>query len=57
MKRARAVATSRMVISAVLLAGCVGLPPPQAEAPAIYVLEARPAQTACAASARPWCWR
>ena len=43
MKRARTVATSALVISAVLLDGCVGMPPPRAEAPAIYVLDARPA--------------
>lgn len=34
---------------AVLLAGCVGMQPPQAEAPASYVLDARPAER----SARP----
>jgi hypothetical protein len=44
MKRARTVATSALAISAVLLAGCVGMPPPRAEAPAIYVLDARPPQ-------------
>ena len=38
MRRAGALA-----IWAVLLAGCVGMQPPQAEAPAIYVLDARPA--------------
>lgn len=35
---------SAFAVSAVLLAGCVGMPPPQAEGPAIYVLDARPAQ-------------
>lgn len=35
---------SAFAVWAVLLAGCVGMPPPQAEAPAIYVLDARPAQ-------------
>ena len=39
MRRAGALA-----IWAVLLAGCVGMSPPQAEAPAIYVLDARPAE-------------
>ena len=38
MRRAGALA-----IWAVLLAGCVGMQPPQVEAPAIYVLDARPA--------------
>lgn len=35
---------SAFAVWAVLLAGCVGMQPPQAEAPAIYVLDARPAQ-------------
>jgi cholesterol transport system auxiliary component len=35
---------SALAIWAVLLAGCVGMQPPQAEAPTIYVLEARPAE-------------
>lgn len=33
-----------LTVWAVLLAGCVGMPPPQAEAPALYVLDARPAE-------------
>jgi cholesterol transport system auxiliary component len=44
MKRASGLATSALAISAVLLAGCVGMQPPQAEAPTLYVLEARPAE-------------
>lgn len=43
MKRARALAARALVISAVLLTGCAGMPPTQAEAPTLYVLEARPA--------------
>jgi cholesterol transport system auxiliary component len=35
---------SAFAVWAVLLAGCVGMPPPQAEAPTTYVLDARPAQ-------------
>jgi cholesterol transport system auxiliary component len=44
MKRARTLATGALALSAVLLAGCVGMPPPRAEAPTLYVLDARPAQ-------------
>jgi cholesterol transport system auxiliary component len=49
MKRARTLATGALAISAVLLAGCAGIPPTQMEAPTIYVLDARPAER----SARP----
>jgi cholesterol transport system auxiliary component len=44
MRRTRTLAAGALAISAVLLAGCVGMAPPHAEAPSIYVLDARPSE-------------